>query len=486
MMGWEIGATMSVPRVIHKYKLSLASLIERWNSQSLARQFLLAGGFVATCAMLVVGSLVASLIENAVTRNSAATTALYVDSVIAPLLPDMQTTQALDDTVARALDETLGQGALGTRLFSFRLWRNDGTILYSNNKDLSGKRFPLSDSLRTAFSGQMVAKFNRIDDVESVAERNSGKPLLEIYNPVLQPWSGKVVAVSEFYEVANDFEWSLSQARLLSWLVVALFTLTFFSLLSIIVLRGSRTIDNQRKALNGRIGELSTLLRQNQALRTRVQRATQRAAALNEGYLRRIGADLHDGPAQLIAYASLRLDSRTLTSPKASSVERDASLRTIKTSLGDAMAEIRSICSGLMLPHIETDNLADLIRRAIREHERRTGVTVTLLMGTTATDLPTSAKICVYRFVQEGLNNGYRHAGGIGQKVMQSLDDEQIVVEVSDEGPGFDPKDVGPQKLGLAGLRDRVESLGGTFQLLSSSQGTTVRMSLSIEEMEQA
>ncbi len=477
---------MPILRANSKYKLSLAGLIERWNSQSLTRQFLLAGGFVAICAMLVVGSFVAGLIENAVTRNSAATTALYVDSVIAPLLPDMQTTQVLDDTVTRALDETLGQGALGARLLSFRLWRGDGTILYSNSKDLSGKRFPLSDSLKTAFSGRMVAKFNRIDDVESVAERNSGKPLLEIYNPVLQPWSGKVVAVSEFYEVANDFEWSLTQARLLSWLVVALFTLTFFALLSIIVMRGSRTIDNQRKALNGRIGELSALLLQNEALRARVQRATQRAAALNESYLRRIGADLHDGPAQLVAYAALRLDSQTLVSPTASPDEREASLHTIKTSLDDAMTEIRGICSGLMLPHIETDNLTDLLKRAIRAHERRTGVTVALAVGTTPADLSTSAKICVYRFVQEALNNGYRHAGGIGQKVAQSFEDGQVVIEVSDGGPGFDPKNVGPQKLGLAGLRDRVESLGGTFQLLSSSRGTTVRMSLNIEEMEQA
>ncbi|ENN85407.1 putative signal transduction histidine kinase [Rhizobium freirei PRF 81] len=477
---------MPVLQTNSRHMLSLASLIARWNAQSLARQFLLAGGFVAICAMLVVGSIVAGLIENAVTRNSAATTALYVDSVIAPLLPDMQTTRALDDTVARALDETLGQGALGTRLFSFRLWSSDGTILYSNTKDLSGRQFPLSDSLKTAFSGQMVAKFNQIDDVESVAERDSGKPLLEIYNPVLQPWSGKVVAVSEFYEVANDFEGSLNQARLLSWLVVALFTLTFFALLSIIVLRGSRTIDNQRKALNGRIVELSALLEQNKALRARVQRATQRAAALNESYLRRIGADLHDGPAQLVAYASLRLDSRTLTSPAAPSGEREASLRTIKTSLDDAMTEIRSICSGLMLPHIETDNLADLLERAIRAHERRTGVTVTLSTGKIPADLSTSAKICVYRFVQEALNNGYRHAGGMGQKVAQSFEEGLVVVEVADEGQGFDPKDVGPQKLGLAGLRDRVESLGGTFQLLSSNRGTTVRMSLNIEEMEQA
>jgi hypothetical protein len=73
--------------------------------------------------MLLVGTVVTELIEQAVTRNSAATTALYVDSVIAPILPDLTTTEQLDDSVEHALDETLGQGALGRRLMSFRLWR---------------------------------------------------------------------------------------------------------------------------------------------------------------------------------------------------------------------------------------------------------------------------------------------------------------------------------------------------------------------------
>ncbi|MBB4409495.1 MULTISPECIES: sensor histidine kinase [Agrobacterium tumefaciens complex] len=469
-----------------KYKVPLTNLVARWNSQSLARQFLLAGGFVAVCAMVIVGYFVASLIENAVTRNSAATTALYVDSVIAPLLPDMQTTHALDDSITRALDETLGQGALGKRLFSFRLWRSDGTILYSSDKNLSGKQFPLSDDLRTAFSGRMAARFNRIGDVESEAERDSENPLLQIYNPVLQPWSGKVVAVSEFFEVAHDFEWSLNQARLLSWFMVAAFTMTFFILLSIIVLRGSRTIDSQRKALSDRVAELSALLRQNEALRARVQRATQRATSLNESYLRRIGADLHDGPAQLVAYASLRLDSPMLTDPCTPAEDREASLTNIKTSLDDAMAEIRGICSGLMLPHIETDSLADLLKRAILAHGQRTGASAELSLNKTPASLSTSAKICIYRFVQEALNNGYRHAGGVGQKVAQTSEDGLIIIEVIDEGQGFRVSDVSPQKLGLAGLRDRVESLGGVFHLFSSERGTTVRMSLNIEEMEQA
>ncbi|CAM3655736.1 sensor histidine kinase [Agrobacterium radiobacter] len=477
---------MRILRTGPSYKASMTSPVQRWNSQSLARQFLLAGGFVAICAMVVVGYFVASLIENAVTRNSAATTALYVDSVIAPLLPDMQTTQALDDSITRALDETLGQGALGKRLFSFRLWRSDGTILYSSEKNLSGKQLPLSGDLKTAFTGQMTARFNRIDGVESDAERDSEKPLLQIYNPVLQPWSGKVVAVSEFFEIANEFEWSLNQARLLSWLAVAAFTTTFFGLLSILVLRGSRTIDSQRKALNDRIGELSALLRQNEALRARVQRATQRATSLNESYLRRIGADLHDGPAQLVAYASLRLDSPKLADPRTPAEEREASLTNIKTSLDDAMTEIRGICSGLMLPHIETDSLAELLKRAILAHEQRTGVTVDLLLNKTPAYLSRAAKICIYRFVQEALNNGYRHAGGIGQKVTQSSEGSLVMVEVADEGHGFRMSDVAPEKLGLAGLRDRVESLGGVFHLFSSDRGTIVRMSLNIEEMEQA
>ncbi|MBB5576130.1 hypothetical protein GGD50_004765 [Rhizobium paranaense] len=465
--------------------LSPVRLIAGWNSQSLAKQFLLIGGLVSACAMLVVGAFVTNLIEEAVTRNSAASTALYVDSVIAPLLPDMQKTVVLDDTVTHALDETLGEGALGSRLMSFRLWRNDGTILYSNDKNLMGKQFPLSNDLKTAFAGKMVAQFNQLDDVESVAERNSGKPLLEIYNPVLQPWSGKVVAVSEFYEVAYDFERSLNQARFRSWMAVALFTLTFFLVLSIIVLRGSRTIESQRSALKARIGELSSLLQQNEILHARVQRASQRAAALNESYLRRIGADLHDGPAQLIAYASLRLDSEALVHPATPAQERERSLAAIKSSLDDAMADIRSICSGLVLPHIESANLTELLQRAVRAHEQRTGVTVRLSVSGTTQELSTSAKICIYRFIQEALNNGYRHGEGAAQQVKQTIDGEQIKIAVSDEGPGFDPAYIPPSSIGLAGLRERVESLGGVFELRSSENGTVVQMSLNAMEMEQ-
>jgi signal transduction histidine kinase len=470
---------------ISRFVVRLDDLIKRWNSQSLAKQFLLIGGIVAVVAMVLVGAFVTSLIEDAVTRNSAATTALYVDSVIAPLLPDMQTTKVLDDTAAHALDETLGQGALGNRLMSFRLWRADGTILYSNDKAMIGKQFALSEELKTAFAGKMVAQFNQLDDPEDEVERTTGKPLLEIYNPVLQPWSGQVVAVSEFYEIANDFEHSLSQARFNTWLAVAAFTLSFFVVLSAIVLRGSRTIESQRRALRQRIDELSTLLSQNETLRGRLQRASRRTTALNESHLRRIGADLHDGPAQLVAFASLRLDSQALINPSTGAAAREREITAIKASLDEAMHEIRTICSGLVLPQIEAASLAEILNRIIRAHTQRTGSPVDLSLSDPPARLSPSAKICIYRFVQEALNNGYRHGGGITQRVLQSMQGDRVIIEVADGGPGFDLEDIRPTSLGLAGLRERIESLGGTFEIDANATGTIIRMSLSTEEIEQ-
>jgi len=459
-------------------------LLDRMRIRSLAVQFLLIGGLVSLVAMGLVGKVVTRLIEDAVTRNSAASTALYVDSVIAPLLLDVQTSERLSDADARALDETLGNGALGERLVSFRLWRPDGTILYASDKELVGRRFEPGEDLRTALSGKMVAEYGAVDDLESIGEREPGQPLLKIYNPILQPWTGEVVAVSEFYEVATDFGHGLRQARLQSWLSVAGATLVFFLILSLVVLRGSRTIDRQSMALERRVGELSRLLDRNRVLHERVQGASRRAAALNESYLRRIGADLHDGPAQLVALAALRLDSEVVGDPNASFDARRREISAVKEHLNEALREIRSISSGLVLPQLETAELGEILARVVRAHEQRTGTTVELSVSGETVTLSPSEKICTYRFVQEALNNSSRHAGGDGQVVTQSFEDRCMVVQVRDNGPGFDPADLRPERMGLAGLRDRVESLGGRFQVTTSQKGTTVTMRLPIEKME--
>jgi len=455
---------------------------QRWSRLSLALQFLIAGGVGLLAVMLVVGLWVTSRIREGVIRNSAANTALYVDSVIAPLLPDMRKKQELSDSVKRALDETLDQGGLGKRLESFKMWRRDGTVLYATDPALIGQVFQPSAKLIAAFKGNVVADFNDLNDVENQKEKATGMPLLEIYNPVREPWSGEVVAVSEFYEIADDFQATLDAALWSSWLVVAGATAAALALLSGIVFRGSRTIEIQRAALEAKVMELQELLSQNSALRQRVQRASRRATAINERYLRRIGADLHDGPAQLVALAAIRLDSQLLIDPSASAQYREAEVANIHKTLDEAMREIRGICNGLVLPQIETADVAAILRLAVAEHERRTASSVSLTLVGELPELGPSEKISIYRFVQEGLNNAWRHGKGKDQAVKAGTKAGKLFVEVVDGGPGFDP--ARKEGLGLAGLRERIESIGGQFETASGPQGTRLVITVSAEEQQ--
>jgi signal transduction histidine kinase len=98
--------------------------------------------------------------------------------------------------------------------------------------------------------------------------------------------------------------------------------------------------------------------------------------------------------------------------------------------------------------------------------------------------LPVAAKICIYRFIQESLNNGYKHAAGLGQWVNIAQFDDGIEVQVGDAGPGLSQLNSGGSGIGLAGMRDRVESLGGTFSVAPAPAGTIVTMTLPLHNME--
>lgn len=439
---------------------------------SLAWQFVLAAVLVLLVGMGLIGFWVTARIEEAVTRNAAVSTALYVDSVIAPLTRELASSDALGEGARLALRETLGEGVLGGRMFAFKIWKPDGTVIFSNEAEVVGRRFEMTEGLAAAATGRVHGEFNQLGEQENATERRAGIPLLEIYSPIREPWSGRVIAVSEFYEAAGELADDLARARLRSWLVVGGVTLAMLALLFGIVARGSRMIARQRQALGAKVTELSRMLEQNRALRLRAEQAGQRTAAINERYLRRLSAELHDGPAQLLAFASLRMSS--LRGPHAS--EHDENV--VRQALGEAMNEIRNICRGLMLPEIEALSTADILRRAVDSHRGRTGRTVELALDEPLPDLSHAQKICTYRFVQEALNNAARHAGDACVRVVAQRHGEELSVTVSDDGRGFDLQ-VPHRGLGLVGMEERIVSLGGSFSIGSvRGRGTEVTMRL--------
>ncbi|MFY8030741.1 MAG: hypothetical protein ACOVO5_02815, partial [Devosia sp.] len=86
-----------------------APLRRFWQHLDLAGQFLAVGAIVLLAGMLIIGLWVTRQIEDGVIRNSAATTALFVDSVVSPLFVNLSEDGVLSAGAARALDETLAQ-----------------------------------------------------------------------------------------------------------------------------------------------------------------------------------------------------------------------------------------------------------------------------------------------------------------------------------------------------------------------------------------
>jgi signal transduction histidine kinase len=234
------------------------------------------------------------------------------------------------------------------------------------------------------WSGLVTTEFDHVNEGKSASERDVLFPLLEVYTPIHAVSTGEVIAVAEFYERAEEIHEQFTRAIWQSWLITALLAVAIMGALFSIVANGSRTIERQRVALTRWISELSALLHQNQTLRDRVERGAREATEDSERFLRQIGSDLHDGSAQLVRLALLRLDSL-----QSATLDDDPAL--IRRALSDALEEIRNICAGLLLPETQDRNLKEALLLTIRHHERRTGTSVAFGCG----DLRANPPRCV-------------------------------------------------------------------------------------------
>jgi len=160
----------------------------------------------------------------------------------------------------------------------------------------------------------------------------------------------------------------------------------------------------------------------------------------------------------------------------------------VYTAIESAMSELRTISAGLRLPAIEPISLTETIQRAVHDYEQKSGSAVTLTLGRLPEDAPLPVKITLFRLIHEALANGYRHAAGKAQTVHGYVSDEVLSVEITDAGPGFDPQTAKTDgRLGLVGMRERVELLGGRFEVLSTpGYGTAVRASLALSMPEES
>ncbi len=260
---------------------------------------------------------------------------------------------------------------------------------------------------------------------------------------------------------------------------LSVFAVALLAVVLFLAAAADRAVGEFRSAAQESASRASALAAQNESLQRRIDTLYVRTAQTHEAFLRRVGSELHDGPAQLIAFALLRLDS--LSPGPNRSAARDDYDR-IKSALADSLADIRSISAGLILPELEAVSPAEVLRLAARNHERRTGTNVRCEIENLPLKLSPTLKSCLYRFTQGALSNAYQHASGIGQMVRGTHRDGVVEIAIVDAGGGFDPGSTSMKeaRLGLIGMRDNVVSLGGTFDL-SSQPGAGTRVTARFE-----
>lgn len=226
------------------------------------------------------------------------------------------------------------------------------------------------------------------------------------------------------------------------------------------------------------VARANRLLDKNRRLHDRVRQAAQRTTALNEQALRRIGADLHDGPCQALALALLRLESVQEELDARNGSPLSSEFRIIEGAVRDGLEEVRAISAGLRLPELAPLRVAEVAERAVREHERRSGVPVQRHLEVSAR-APLAIKIAVFRTLQEALSNATRHGGGVGVTARVWTEEDELLMTVTDRGHGFVPEHAERKgRLGLASMRERAELLGGSMAIESRpGHGTTVRLS---------
>jgi signal transduction histidine kinase len=227
---------------------------------------------------------------------------------------------------------------------------------------------------------------------------------------------------------------------------------------------------------------LAPLLERASLFDRRVQREHDLVAA-GERRLLRLGFDLHDGPLQeLVALA----EEVRMASTQISAVVPDDFRQRVRGRFNDVHARLfaldeslRQIAHSIRSTTAVARPVADAVEAELRALENATSIEVGMQVEGDLSDLSDSQKIVLFRVVQESLSNVRKHSEA--SRVSVALRSKRAFVEltVTDDGCGFDPRLLDTNRLGLAGISERVRLLGGAVEIETTpGVGTTVRATL--------
>jgi len=204
-----------------------------------------------------------------------------------------------------------------------------------------------------------------------------------------------------------------------------------------------------------------------------------------EEEVRRIALALHDDAGQLMVAVHLSLDEATRDMPP----DVQARMNGVKALLGLVEERIRDLSHELRPAMLDHLGLVPAVEFLAANFRQRTGLQITVESSLNGR-LPPKFAIVFYRVIQEALTNVRRHAQATRVRIQIGRRGNWIRCQVTDNGVGFDPAsavNAGLPGLGLQGIRERMNVLGGKLRIQSAQgQGTKLEITAPLQQVDHA
>jgi two-component system NarL family sensor kinase len=438
-------------------------------------QFLAAG--LVVLVVVVVGTLQLSrrAAADEALNDARATTELLARSVAQPALPPGLVD--VDPGAVDQFDRTVLSRLLVGDVQRIKIWRPDGTIVYSDQTQLIGNRFPLGDEeLEILENGGSEAEISDLNEPENRFEDKNSGGLLEVYTRIESP--DKQPLLFEAYYSLTDIAERRQQV---------------YDAFQPIALGGLLVLVAVTTPL---LWALTRRLERTSRDRTRLLEV---AADASENERRRIARDLHDGVVQDLAGTSFAL-SATMRDPATDSAVAQR-LEPMAGSLRSSLRSLRSLLVEIYPPDLDVEGLNAALHDLVAPAASM-GVEPVVEVYDVEGASDDSIRL-VWRVAQEAVRNSLRHAHAQHLTVQVGRHGDRLTLDVTDDGQGFvtggpgaaagnnrangtvngsavngavDPAG-GSGGLGLRSLRDLIAEAGGRLDVRSTpGEGTTVHL----------
>jgi signal transduction histidine kinase len=410
-------------------------------------QFLVAAAVVVLVVGMSIDVLSRRAAEKEAISDARTTTELMAHYVAEPRIP---LGLASGGTLAAAMfDKVARDQLMVANVERLKIWNAHGKVVYSDQAELVGQKFPLGEEAREALStGDSEGDLSDLRDRENVYEVNDDG-LLEVYTRIESP-EGDPLLYEVYYSadrIADDSASVFSAFRPITLGGLGLLVLLTVPLLWMLTRRLARSAQARERLLRNAV-ESSAVER------------------------RRIARDLHEGAVQDLSTASAALAAEAASPATPQHVA--GRLRDIDDGIRGTMRALRSLVLEIYPPKLAASGLADALDQLVVPASD-SGLAVRVQVDDVS-GVSEDAVALVWRAAQEAVRNATRHARGSRIDVSVRRHGRQVSLRVADDGVGFVPGAFSHQgRFGLRSLHDLAAEAGGHLDVETGpGRGTTV------------